>query len=64
MSEHLKTTEVAKRLGLSEDTIRRLCSDGYFPNAWRLGGKSTQWRIPETDVDAFIERKKRQAAEG
>lgn len=32
------TTDVAKKLGLSDQTIRRMCENGRFPDAYRTAG--------------------------
>jgi excisionase family DNA binding protein len=39
------TTEVAKKLGLSDQTIRRMCEKGKFPGAYKTDGG--HWRIPQ-----------------
>lgn len=41
--------EVAQKLGLSDQTIRRMCEKGKFPGAFKTDGG--HWRIPE---DLFI----------
>ncbi|KYD31053.1 MULTISPECIES: helix-turn-helix domain-containing protein [Bacillaceae] len=38
------TSEVAKKLGLSDQTIRRMCEKGKFPGAYKTDGG--HWRIP------------------
>ncbi|EPZ38856.1 helix-turn-helix domain-containing protein [Anoxybacillus ayderensis] len=43
------TTEVAKKLGLSDQTIRRMCETGKFPGAYKTDGG--HWRIPQ---DIFV----------
>lgn len=43
------TSETAEKLGLSDQTIRRLCSKGKFPGAYQTDGG--HWRIPK---DSFI----------
>jgi excisionase family DNA binding protein len=44
-----KPSEVAEKLGLSDQTIRRMCDQGKFPGAYQTDGG--HWRIPQ---DAFI----------
>ncbi|TFJ92538.1 helix-turn-helix domain-containing protein [Lentibacillus salicampi] len=46
------TSEAARKLGLSDQTIRRMCENGKFEGAYRSGGG--HWRIPE---DNFITSK-------
>jgi hypothetical protein len=57
----LTTTDVAGRLGFSEEHVRRLCEAGRFdgapasgvPGAFRLG-LGCHWRIPQAAVDHFL----------
>lgn len=61
----LTTTDVAGRLGYSEEHVRRLCEQGRFdgapsrgvPGAYRLG-LGCHWRIPSAAVDHFLESTK------
>jgi excisionase family DNA binding protein len=46
---YYKPSEVAKKLGLSDQTIRRMCEKGKFQGAYKTDGG--HWRIPQ---DAFI----------
>jgi excisionase family DNA binding protein len=48
--------QVADRLHLSEDTVRRLIAEGAFPGAFRVRNKLL--RIPVTDLDAYQRRKR------
>ncbi len=48
------TIDVARRLGYSDDQIRRMCEAGRFPGSYRAG-VGTQWRIPESAVAAFLD---------
>jgi excisionase family DNA binding protein len=41
------TSEAAKKLGLSDQTIRRMCESGRFKRAHRSCGENGHWRIPE-----------------
>ncbi len=47
------TTEAAKRLGVSNKTLHRYLHEGHLPGAYQLPGGD--WRIPDSDIDAFIE---------
>ncbi len=44
---------------LSDETVRRWCREGRFPNAHkaRARGRGGSWRIPETDIVAFVKPK-------
>ncbi|WP_161493888.1 helix-turn-helix domain-containing protein [Virgibacillus necropolis] len=48
-TNYLTSSEVAKKLRLSGQTIRRLCDKGKFEGAYKTDGG--HWRIPK---DAFI----------
>jgi excisionase family DNA binding protein len=52
--EVLTVSEVAARLKLSENAIRRMCDKGTFVGVFRAGDR--QWRIPATSVDEYIAR--------
>lgn len=53
----LKTSQAAKKLQVSRDTVRRMCEEGLFPNAVRLR-RSGFWKIPEADVEKLLEDSK------
>ena len=56
----LSVLEVARRFAVDDSTIRRMLYRGEFPNAFKAG---RVWRIPETDVEAYLEKwRERQAA--
>jgi hypothetical protein len=59
----LTTTDVAGKLGYSDDAVRRMCEQGRFdgdpangvPGAYRAG-LGSHWRIPLAAVEAFVAR--------
>mgnify|MGYP001306822329 CR=1 FL=1 len=51
---YYKINEVAKKLGLEEQTIKSMCETGKFRGAYRLDGEKGDWRIPK---DNFITTK-------
>lgn len=53
----LSTLEVARHLALSDASIRRMLYRGEFPNAFKAG---RAWKIPETDLEAYVENQKRE----
>ena len=57
----LTVPEVAERLRLSQETIRRMLRDRRLPG-FRPGGDSAGWRVSEADLAAFI-RSRRETAE-
>jgi excisionase family DNA binding protein len=50
---YLTVPEVAKRLRLNPETIRRMLRDGRL-RGFRPGGDSAGWRVSERDLAAFI----------
>lgn len=50
MSERvLDVSQVARRLSVSRDTVRRMAERGAFPGAYTVGaGTRRYWKIPET----------------
>jgi excisionase family DNA binding protein len=59
----LSTSQVAERLGVNARTVQRWAAAGRFPGAYRLDpdAKKSPYLIPEGDVEAFEERRKRSA---
>lgn len=43
-------SEVAKKLGLSDETICRMCEQGKFKGAKRSDGKGGYWLIPQENL--------------
>ena len=52
MNEVFTVAEAAARLKADPSTLRRLLRDGRL-GGFRLG---SDWRIPQTDLDTYIER--------
>lgn len=48
------TSATGRFLGYSDDQVRRMCEAGRFPHAYRHA-HSGHWRIPKSDVDAFMD---------
>lgn len=46
----MKTSQVAKLLGVSMDTVRRRCEAGAFPGAAQSDLHSGMWHIPKVSV--------------
>ena len=53
----LSAQEVAKRLRVSDRTVLNLIDRDEFPNAFQAG---RAWRISESDLEAYVEKKKRE----
>jgi excisionase family DNA binding protein len=49
----LTVREVADRLKLSEKSVRRRIAGGELP-AVRLGGRGTQLRVDERELDEYV----------
>ena len=52
----IRIRDVARCVGLSIKTVRRLCRNGDFPQSIRLGGlnaRAVGWRVSE--VESWIE---------
>ena len=54
--QFLTVREVAERLRIPEDTLRIWLRHGRI-RGFRPGGKKTGWRITESDLNEFIERR-------
>ena len=60
MSEtDLSTGQVATRLGVIADTVRKWCRRGLFPTAYEVEeSRGSVWMIPERDLEGFEPPKK------
>jgi predicted DNA-binding transcriptional regulator AlpA len=61
--EILTTAQVAIMLGVTQATVGNWLKSnlGYFPNAYPLSPQPhSPWRIPKSDVTAFIERRRKE----
>ena len=56
--EVMTVVEIANKLKVKENTVSRWCKEGKFANAFRAG---RAWRIPKSDVEAYIEASTRKA---
>ena len=61
----LEVKQVAKRLGVSSGTVRKLCESGALRNAWvsGAGSKRKHWRIPASDVENYLARRGKNSGE-
>ena len=52
---YLTVAQVAKRFGISTDTVWRWTRDGEFPIPWRMGPNTTGWKLSEVlDFEAKL----------
>ena len=52
---YLTVAQVAKRFGISADTVWRWTRDGEFPKPWRMGPNTTRWKLSEVlDFEAKV----------
>lgn len=54
--EFLNTKQAAEYLGVTQKHISKLCRLGIFKNA-QQSWDSHPWKIPKSDLDAFLEKK-------
>jgi excisionase family DNA binding protein len=57
MGPALNWQQTIRQLGCSKSMFYQLVDGGAFPNAFRLG-KSKGIRVPQADVDAYLEKQK------
>ena len=43
----LTVGQVAKRFGISSDTVWRWTRDGDFPKPWKMGPNTTRWKLSD-----------------
>ena len=61
-SRVLRLREVAERLGVSHDTIRRMVRDGRFPPPVQIAVRSIGWL--EADLDTWLaERRQKRGSD-
>lgn len=58
----LTVNQVAERLQVNEQTVRRWLREGEMVGT-PIGGR-TGWRIPEREVQAFLDRRRLEAETG
>jgi predicted transcriptional regulator len=62
IEEVLTAADVAERLHLTPARVKQLIHHGHFPGAFRSSeGRKSQWLIPETEFDAYVEKRKEEA---
>jgi predicted DNA-binding transcriptional regulator AlpA len=50
----LKVRDIANAADTPKSTVQQALRDGRFPNAFKLGGQTSEWRIPIEDALAFL----------
>jgi len=55
--EYLSVTDVAEMCHVAPRTVRRWLKEGEFPGTRRGLGKTSPYRIPRDEVEAFIARR-------
>lgn len=58
IEQRYKVAEVALILRESKDQIYRGLRRGWFVGAYKIGGggRTSDWRIPESAIEAYLER--------
>jgi excisionase family DNA binding protein len=52
--------DLAQKWRVSERAIQKWIAEGSFPNAYKVGlGKNSHWRIPNADVLAFEQQRRK-----
>ena len=55
MANNLTLQEAADKLNITTRTLTKLLEARKFPGAWKVtDSPNSPWRIPETDLDAYI----------
>ena len=62
VDHYLTRREVEARLSLHRNTVGRLLARGAFPNAFKTPGG--RWRIPASDLWAFVQSRRSAGAGG
>jgi excisionase family DNA binding protein len=62
-SQMLTVEQVARRLAITEETIRRWLRSGRLRGV-RLGATRAGWRVTEVDLAAFLHERANMPAEG
>jgi len=59
------TSQIAERLGITGESVRRMLRDGVL-KGFKLGGSTSRrhWRIKQQDLEAFIDGNNKQASAG
>jgi excisionase family DNA binding protein len=58
--QYVTVAEIAQRLRVHDESVRRWLRAGRFPNAIKLpDDRRGEWRIPVGDVRAFLKANKR-----
>lgn len=60
---YLTARQVADALSVSPQAVSLMLADGIFPNAVKSGrgGRTSPWRIPQTDLDEIMNKQKKRA---
>jgi len=54
---------VASVLNVTVQTIASYCESGVFPKAFKLGdSKTSPWRIPQSDLQAYLKKRREQSS--
>ena len=53
---YIGTAEAAKRLGISQDKVAKMCRQGKFEGA-EQDRKGCPWHIPEKTIDKMVKNK-------
>ena len=57
----LTVDEVAEFLRTTRRAVQRYCKDGLFLGAFKLSDNTSDWRIPQSGLDAYLKKQRDQA---
>lgn len=58
----LTVDEVAEFLRTTRRAVQRYCKADMFPGAFKLSDNTSDWRIPQSGLDAYLKKQRDQAA--
>ena len=58
LERHYSVADLQARFGVHSNTVKKWLAGGFFPNAIKLPSPNGNgsWRVPQSDIDAFIAR--------
>jgi len=60
----LTVADIASRLNVTGRAVTKWCNQGKFAGAFKLGQGRSNWRIPTSGYDQFVNERKESAQTG
>jgi predicted DNA-binding transcriptional regulator AlpA len=54
LPQAVRARDIAEAADVAEIEVNRWCREGRFPRAFKTGGRTSSWRIPRADAEAFL----------